>query len=170
MDLTTLYKISYGLYLVGASRDGRPNAQVVNTVFQVTAEPPAIAVSISKENLTHEYIRESRAFSVSILSRETPMTFIGRFGFRSGREMEKCTGIGYRIGMTGSPVILDHALGILEARLVAQLDVGTHTVFVGELVDAQSTGDGEPMTYAYYHQIKGGKSPRTAPTFMKPGP
>jgi ferric-chelate reductase [NAD(P)H] len=147
----------------------RPNAQIANTVFQVTAEPPAIAVSISKENLTHEYIQAGRAFTVSILSRQTPLPFIGQFGFKSGREIEKCSTIKYKTGITGTHIILDNCIGYLEARLVNQVDVGTHTVFIGEIVDAQTLNDEEAMTYAYYREIKGGKSPKNAPTYMKAG-
>lgn len=166
MDVTVLYQVSYGMYVVGAASEGKLNGQIANTVFQVTSQPATIAVSINKQNLTHELISASGAFSVSILNQETPLAFIGQFGFKSGREEDKLSGATYRVGETGAPVVLDHALAFVEARVISRADCGTHTVFIGELVAAEHLAKGEPMTYAYYHQVKRGVSPKTAPTFI----
>ena len=89
MNRKTLHKISYGLYIVSSKKGDKLNGQIVNTVFQVCSEPPVIAVCINKENLTHEFIKESNVFTVSILSQESSMKFIGLFGFKSGREVDK---------------------------------------------------------------------------------
>lgn len=167
MDLKTLFKISYGMYIVGAHKEDKLNAQIANTVFQVTAEPPTIGVSIHRDNLTNDYIRSSGAFSVSVLRQETPMTLIGNFGFKSGRDVDKFADVRYRIGSTGSPIVEDETLGFIEARVISQLDVGTHTIFVGEIVEAETLAQGEVMTYAYYHQVKRGSSPKNAPTFAQ---
>lgn len=167
MDLTCFYKISYGLYVVSSKMDRRFNGQVANTVFQVAAEPPTIAVSINKQNLTHEFIEESRVFSASILSQEPPLSFIGHFGFKSGRELDKFKDVDHKVGVTGTPVVLENSIGYLEAEVIDSLDCGTHTLFIGRVVDAQIIQDGEPMTYAYYHEIKRGKAPKTAPTYVK---
>lgn len=107
MNSKTLYKISYGLYVISSKIGGKFNGQIANTVFQVTSEPPTIAVSINKQNLTHECIQGSRFFAVSILSNETPMKFIGNFGFKSGRESEKFRDISFKVGITGAPVVLE---------------------------------------------------------------
>jgi ferric-chelate reductase [NAD(P)H] len=85
LDRYALRKMGYGLYIVSSIMDGKPNAQLANTVFQVTSEPAQIAAAISHSNLTHEYISHSCLFSVSILQESAPFTFIGPFGFRSGR-------------------------------------------------------------------------------------
>jgi len=167
MDLKALHKIGYGMYVVSSKRDKKFNGQIANTVFQVTAEPPAIAVCINKQNLTHEFIKESKVFAISILSKETSMVFIGRFGFRSGRELDKFKGLDYKVGLTGAPVVLENSVGYLEAQVIDNMDAGTHTLFVGKVVDAMIIKDEEPMTYAYYHQVKRGKSPKTAPTYIK---
>jgi len=167
MDLRTLYKISYGLYVVSSKRGERFNGQIANAVSQVTAEPPQIAVSINKQNLTHEFIQESKVFSISILSKETPMKFIGHFGFKSGRELDKFKDVNYKVGVTGAPVILENSIGYIEAEVLNSMDVGTHTIFVGKIVDAQIIRDEEPMTYAYYHEIKRGLTPKTAATYIK---
>ena len=81
MNLKSLHKLSYGLYVVTSKKGDKLNGQIANTVFQVTSEPPTIAVSINKNNLTWEYIKDSGAFAVSVLCVDTPLSFIGRFGF-----------------------------------------------------------------------------------------
>jgi len=167
MNIRALTKINYGLYIVGSTNGSRINAQCANTVFQITSEPVRIAICINKQNLTHEYIVKSGAFSVSVLSQETPFKFIGRFGFRSGRDFDKFEGIDYKIGKTGSPIVLDYTLAYMECKVVKSMDIGTHTLFVGELIDADILKEGTPMTYDYYHKVVKGKEPETAPTFIK---
>lgn len=166
MNTQTFYKLSYGLYIVSSKMDDRFNGQIANTVFQITWDPPVIAVSINKENLTHEFIIASRVFTVSILSKETPLKFIGRFGFRSGRDLDKFEGVEYKIGITGVPIVTEHCVGYLEAKLVSDVDVDTHTLFIGTVINAEILRDVEPMTYAYYREIKRGKVPKTAPTYV----
>ena len=169
MNRTALQQCSYGVYIISAQEDGKLNGQIANTVCQVTSEPATVSVCINKQNLTHELISGSRAFSVSILAEETPMQFIGRFGFKSGRDSEKFEGINYRLGPSGSPIVLDHTTSYMDCELVASMDAGTHTIFLGRVVDADVLSDGRPMTYEYYHLVKGGKSPKTAPTYIGPG-
>ena len=166
MNPKALHKLSYGLYLIGAGSRGRLNAQVANTVVQITSEPATVAVSINTQNLTHGFIAEGKAFSASILSQETPLSFIGGFGFKSGREHNKLEGVEYLTGQTGVPIVTDNALAYLEARVTGELNVGTHTIFVGELVAADVFREGEPMTYAYYHVVKRGTTPKTAPSYV----
>jgi len=167
MNPKTLYKISYGLYIVCSKKDTKFNGQIANTVFQVTAEPIQIAVCLNKQNLTHEFIQESKVFTVSILSKQTPMKFIGHFGFKSGKELDKFKEVNYKIGITGVPIVLENTIGYLEAEAVGSLDVGTHTIFIGKIVEAEIIKNEEPMTYEYYHKVKGGISPKTAPTYLK---
>ena len=168
MDSKAFHKISYGLYLVCSKKGDKFNGQIANTVIQVTSDPPKIAVAINKENLTNEFIRESKVLTVSILSKEAPMKFIGHFGFKSGRELDKFEGMHYKVGVTGAPIIIENSIAYLEAKVVGSLDVGTHTVFIGEVVGAEVIDEyEEPMTYAYYHEVKRGKSPKNAPTYIK---
>jgi len=167
MDRVALQQCSYGLYVVCAKKDGKFNGQIVNTVFQITSEPPTISVSINKQNLTHEYIEAGKVFTVSILAQETPMSFIGHFGFKSGRDLDKLATVQYKVGVTGASVVLENTLSYLECEVVGSMDVGTHTIYVGKIVDAVVLRQGAPMTYDYYHKIKGGKSPKTAPTYVK---
>ncbi len=167
MNLSALYKISYGLYVVTSVKENKFAGQIANTVFQVTSEPPKIAVCLNKKNATHEYVSSSRVFGVTVLEKDTPMQFIGNFGFKSSREVNKFEDVKFKIGKTGVPLVLDHAVAILEAQVKEECSVGTHTIFVGELVDAELVSDAEVMTYAYYHFIKGGKAPKTATVYLK---
>jgi ferric-chelate reductase [NAD(P)H] len=167
MNIKALFKLGYGVYVVTSKKGKRFNGQIANTVFQVTSEPPTVAVSINKNNLTHQFIKESKVFAASVLCQETPLTFIGRFGFKSGRDTDKLEGINYKIGETGVPIVLDNAVSYLEARVTKEMDVGTHTLFVGEVVNADVVAEHKAcMSYDYYHQIKGGKTPKAAATYI----
>ncbi|MBI2830861.1 MAG: flavin reductase [Chloroflexi bacterium] len=170
MNIKALQKIGYGVYVVSSRKGDKFNGQIANTVFQVTSQPPTIAVSINRNNLTWEYIKDSRVFSVSVLCEDTPLTFIGRFGFKSGRDTDKFQGLDYKIGETGAPVVLDNAVSYLEARVKQEVDVGTHTIFIGEVVDADTLAEKACLTYDYYHQIKGGLTPKAAATYAEVKP
>lgn len=167
MNSKALYKIGYGMYIIGSYKGDQINAQIANTVFQITSEPPTIAVSINKKNLTHEYIRESRAFTASVLCIDTPLPFIGKFGFKSGRDTNKFEGVNYRIGITGSPIVLDNAASYVEAKVIQEVDAGTHTIFIGEVVDADIFNEKATLTYEYYQQVKRGTTPKTAPSYVE---
>jgi flavin reductase (DIM6/NTAB) family NADH-FMN oxidoreductase RutF/rubredoxin len=167
VNLKALHNCSYGLYIVTSRKGDRFNGQIANTVVQVTSEPPTIAVCINKQNLTHEFITGSKVFVASVLSQDTPLAFIGHFGFKSGREVDKFKDVNYKLGRVKSPIVLDHSLAYLEAKVINQVDVGTHTIFIGELVGADVLSEGEPMTYAYYQQVKRGTTPKTAPSYIE---
>lgn len=171
MNSVALHKISYGIYVVSSVNGEKMNGQIANTVFQITSEPPTIAVSINKLNLTHEFIQTSRKYSISVISESAPMTFLGLFGFKSGRNTDKFASVKYKTGTTGVPILLDYTIACLEAEVINELDCGTHTIFIGKIVDCDVMNDKEePMTYSYYHKVKGGKAPKTAPTYVKDEP
>ena len=167
MDPNVLHNISYGMYIVSSSKGDLLNGQIANTVFQITSAPVTVAVSINKKNLTHEYIESSKMFSISILAQETPLSFIGRFGFTSGRVEDKFKGIKFIKLGSGCPVVLENALCYLEVKVVNQFDCRTHTLFLGEMTDSKMLNTGNPMTYDYYHRVKRGTTPDSAPTFLK---
>jgi len=171
LDLESLFNLSYGMCIVSSKKDGRFNGCIVNTIFQITPEPPMVAVSINRQCLTHEYITKSKVFTVSILSQEALMPFIGRFGFRSGRDIDKFEQVSYKIGQTGVPIVLDNTVGFLEAEVTESIDVVTHTLFIARIVACETLNrDKAPMTYAYYRDIKQGKTPETAATYIKVKP
>ena len=167
MNPEALHKLGYGMYVVSSRKGDRLNAQIANTVFQITSEPPTLAVSINKKNLTHEFIKESRVFAASVLCQDTPLSFIGHFGFKSGRDINKVEGINYKTGVTKAPVVIDNAVAYMEAKVKQEVDVGTHTIFIGEVVDADVITEEKCMTYDYYHQVKRGTTPKTAPSYVE---
>jgi len=162
-----LSKISYGIYVVSSKKGNEINGQIVNSLFGIVPNPPTVAVSINKENLTHEYIQKSRVFSVSILLEDTSMSFIGRFGFKSGRDIKKFDGVRYKIEKTQAPILLDNSIAYLEAKVTKEVDVGSHMLFIGEVVDAEILRDDESMTYYYYQMVKQGKTPKNAATYYR---
>jgi flavin reductase (DIM6/NTAB) family NADH-FMN oxidoreductase RutF/rubredoxin len=168
LDKKALWSISYGVYIVTSFSGEKLNGQIANTAIQVCADPPKIAISINKGNLTHEYISKSGVFAVSILEESVPMTFIGLFGFKSGREIDKFSQVSFKKGVTGSPMVTDNAISIMEAKVTGSIDAGTHTVFIGDVVGAEVLKQGTPLTYAVYQEVKKGKAPKTAPTYKGP--
>ncbi len=164
MDLDALFTLNYGLYIVSSRRADKLNGQVANAVVQVTGSPPRLALAVSKANLTHELIAESGMASVAVLSEAAPLEYIGRFGFRSGRDIEKYEGVRHELAPSGCPYPLDHVLACLDAEVEQAVDLGSHTLFVCAVRDARVLGEGRPMTYAYYREVLRGKTPPTAPS------
>lgn len=166
MDMGAFFKIQCGMYIVSTAHAGKLNGQVVNALVQVTATPPQIAVSLNKQNLTCELCSQSGVFAVSVLDQDAPMTFLGRFGFKSGRDLDKLEGINYRMGKNGAPVVLDHAVACFEAEVVSSHDVGTHLVLIGRVTDAEVLRDVEPMSYGYYRTVKKGLTSKFAASYQ----
>jgi len=166
MNMNALHKLGYGMYIIGAYKDDKLNGQVANTVFQITSEPATVAVSINKSNLTHEYIKATKVFTASILCQATPLPYIGGFGFKSGRDTNKLENKNYTIGETKAPIFLDHATAYLEAEVIQDVDVGTHTIFIGKIVAAEILTEDTCMTYDFYHEVKRGTTPKTAPSYI----
>ncbi|MBE5786106.1 MAG: flavin reductase [Clostridiales bacterium] len=168
MDITALFQLSYGLYIVSTRHEGKDSGCIINTACQVTNTPNQVAVTVNKDNYTCQMIQKSGHFSVQVLSQDAHMEFIGRFGFKSSRDVEKFAGMDVTYSPDGDPMLLDSAPvnAVLTCKVVGQLDVGTHIIFVGLLTDAVKTGFGTPMTYAYYHQVKKGATPPKASSFQ----
>ncbi len=167
MDKKALRSLIYGMYVVSSKDGEKLNAQIANTVFQITSEPPVVAVSINKENLTHTYIEKSGVFGVSILSEEATFKLIGHFGFKSGKDIDKFSQIKYKTGKTGVPLLKDFTVSTLEAKVIGKFEFSTHTLFFGEIVDGKVLSSKPPMTYSYYHTVIKGKSPKKAPTYIE---
>jgi ferric-chelate reductase [NAD(P)H] len=165
VDYNVFRGLSYGLYLVTSADGAQINGQIVNTVIQVTSQPPCVAVIINRMNYTHELIMSSGIFGVSVLKDSTPFPFIGLFGFKSGRDVNKFEKTEYFMGPNGCPLVTEHVLGVMEVKVKNHLDVGTHTVFIGEVAFSKSIDEGRPLTYEYYHVHLKGKTSKNAPTY-----
>ena len=165
IEMAALNVLTYGLYVVTARDGDRRNGCVVNTVVQVAGEPCQVSVSVSKANLTHELIARTGQFAVSVLEQDTPLQFIGIFGFHSGRDYDKFAHAEYRDGLTGCPLLTGHVLAVIEGKVRTAVDCGSHTTFFADVVASELVRPGTPLTYAYYHEVKGGKTGKNAPTY-----
>lgn len=167
IDFEAFFKISYGLYIVCSGDRNKGNGYISNTVFQVTSEPAKFATCCNKNNYTAELIINSGAFSVSVLHKETSSEIYGRFGYKSGKDIDKLEGMQLKYGETGVPIILNDTIAFLECKVVQTIDIGTHLMIIGELVQSVVLDKTkEPITYLYYREIKKGLSPKNAPTYI----
>lgn len=167
INFEALFNISYGLYIVSSGTKEKGNGFISNTVFQVTAEPPKFAACCSKNNYTAEFIQNSKNFSVSVLPQDASLDIFGRFGYKSGRDFNKLEGMQVKYGITGVPIVLNETIAFIECKLEQTFDLGTHWLFIGELVQAEIIDNSkEPITYLYYRNVKKGVAPKNAPTYI----
>ena len=152
MDTKALQKIQYGLFVLSASDSGKDNACIVNTVVQVTSSPMCIAVTVNKQNLTHDMIAATNKFNVSVIDVTAPFAIFERFGFQSGRDADKFAGFDGAV-RTGNGLmrLTDHACAFISGWVISSVDLGTHTMFIARVADCEVLSAEEAMTYNYYH-------------------
>ena len=167
MNYKAFHKLSYGLYIVASEWNGKKAGYIGNTVFQITSSPQQIAVSCHKNNFSAQIIKNSGIFSISILQKEVSTSLIGIFGFTSGREIEKFKEIKTIRSVTGAPIVTDSALAWFDCRIVNSIDVGSHILFIAEVVESEVISEGEPLTYLYYREKYKMLSPKNAPTYIE---
>ena len=173
MNTNTFSKLGYGVYIVASGNKERQNAFIATTVMQVTAEPTKIIVACNKNNFTTNFIRDLKVFSASVITQNYKPTTMGTFGFRSGKDFPKFEHCNEFIfgENTQVPIVLEDCLAWFECKLTDEIDVGTHVLFVGEVLDAQITAENEtPLTYSYYHEVRKGITAKNAPSFVKKPP
>ena len=167
MDLTALFKASYGLYVVSSKNaDGKECGCVINTFTQVTAEPVQAIIAIHKDNVTTGAILESGLFAVTPFTQQADMKLIGRFGFRSSRDIEKFDGVASSVDQNGIQYLTECTAACYSCRVVNKIDVGTHYLFVASIENAEILSSDEVMTYAYYHAVKKGLTPPKASSYQ----
>jgi len=167
INIEAFFKISYGLYVVSSCGNNKINGYISNAVFQVTSEPMQLAVCCNKNNFTAELINESKLLSISILKKETDSKLIGAFGYKSGRDVDKFADVKYMTGTSGVPILLEDTIAWFECKVTKTIDVGTHLLYVAEIIENNLIdSSGEPLTYAYYRDVKKGKAPKNAPTYI----
>lgn len=159
-----MWKLSYGMYAVGAMDDGRTCGCIINTASQVTVEPIYITINLSKNNYTHEVLEKSGKFSLSVFSVDTDPLNITYLGFRSGRNINKFDDVEHEI-FQGLPVLTSNPCSVIACEIINQIDAGTHSVFLAKVFDGKNVSDSVPMTYAYYQNVIKGMTPKNAPTF-----
>ncbi len=167
MDMTALFDLSYGVYVVGSLDGERPVGCLANAAMQITAEPMTMAVSLNKKNYTEDAVRKSGYFTLTILSEAASQDTIGKFGFQSSKEINKFEDTNWKkVGEAGLPVVDDKSCAWILCRVIKEVDVLTHTIFIGEIVDMDKMSKEKPMTYDYYHKVKKGKTSEKAPTYV----
>ncbi|MCL2313240.1 MAG: rubredoxin [Firmicutes bacterium] len=167
MDLAALFKITYGLYIICSKAGEQQDGFVGNAVMQITSEPKQILVASNKNNFTSELIVASKKLTVSVLGIHATMDFIGRFGYHSGRDIDKFSDSTVIYTNENQPVVLDNAIAWFSCEVAGTIDAGTHYLFICSVLDAAVTDtETAPMTYDYFHKVLKGKSPKNAPTYQ----
>jgi len=167
MKLKAFHKLSYGLYLIASEHQGKRAGYIANTVFQVTSEPPQIAISSHKKNQTTQVILNSGIFSVSVLKKEVNMKIIGDFGFMSSTDIDKFSGVDVIEAQTGAPIVIDNSVAWFDCKVVKSIDLGSHYLIIGEVLDADEISDEEPLTYKHYREKYKMLSPKNSPTYIE---
>lgn len=165
VDTKAFRNLSYGLYIVSSKKEGKSVGCVVNTFSQVTSNPPQVSVAVNKENYTSQGIHETGAYEVAVLNESASMELIGKFGFHSSAEVDKFSDFETAVSEQGIEYVTQSSCAHFSVKVTQELDLGSHIMFLGEVVDAQPIEGDTPMTYAYYHQVKGGKTPPKASSY-----
>ncbi len=152
LDPKAFFTLSYGLFVLTARNGEKDNGCIVNTVLQVTDQPKRIAVAVNKQNFTQEMIRETGLFNVSVLSTQAPFPLFQRFGFQSGRTVNKFNGYHDPRSANGLRYIAETANAFFSAKVVETMDCGTHMLFLAEVTEAQVLNALPSATYAYYFE------------------
>ena len=153
MNKNTMFKISYGLYVLTASENGFDNGCIINTFSQVTDTPLRVSVTINKSNKTCEMIERTGKFNVSILSEDVPFDTFKHFGFQSGRDVNKFDGYtDVKRSENGILYLTSCSNGFVSGKVIQTIDVGTHLIFIAEVEDCDILSDVPSVTYDYYHK------------------
>ena len=153
-DTTALFKASYGLYLLSAKSADRDNACIINTFLQVTSNDPFISlISVNKQNFTTEILAKTPQFNLSMLTVETPFDIVKRFGYQSGREVNKFENFtNFARSTNGLTYLPDYANAFLSFDILETIDFGSHTIYKAMLTESETLNNKESMTYNYYQQ------------------
>jgi flavin reductase (DIM6/NTAB) family NADH-FMN oxidoreductase RutF/rubredoxin len=164
MNKSAFYKLSYGVYVVSTLDAERATGCTANSAMQITSDPATIAISINHDNYTNHCIAATGKFALSILGEHTDPSVIGTFGFQSGKDHDKFAAVSHSM-QSGMPVLMD-ACAYIVCDVIDTMETTTHTIFLGKVTDANVLKSDDPMTYAYYHNVIKGKSPKNAPTYI----
>lgn len=165
IDTKAFRNLSYGLYIISSKKDGRPVGCVVNTFAQVTSTPTQVSVAVNKENFTSQGIQQTGAYEVAVMNESASMELIGKFGFHSSAEVDKFADFETAVSEQGLTYVTQSSCAHFSVKVTQEIDLGSHILFIGECVAAEPVAGDAPMTYAYYHQVKGGKTPPKASSY-----
>ena len=152
-DLTALFNIGYGLYVVTSNDGKKDNGLIVNTVTQVTNTPNRIAVTINKQNYSHHVIKQTGVMNVNCLSVEAPFKVFETFGFQSGRNVDKFAGLDEKLRSDNGLVFLSKYINsFMSLKVEDYIDLDTHGMFICSVTESRVLSDKETMTYTYYQK------------------
>jgi len=149
---SALFKISYGLYVVTSNDGDRHNGLIVNTVMQLTDTPNRVAVCINKANYSHDVIKASGKMNINCLTESTPFDVFKNFGFRSGKDNDKFSGVEFWTSENGLAVLSNNINAFISLKVTDYIDVDTHGLFICEITEAEVISDENSVTYTYYQK------------------
>ncbi|MDD6351780.1 MAG: flavin reductase [Lachnospiraceae bacterium] len=150
MDNKVLHNLTYGLFILTARDEDKDNGCVINTVAQVASQPERIAISVNKANYTHDMILKTGAFNLSVLTEKASFDTFKNFGFQSGRDVDKMAPITFARSENGIAYLTEETNAYLSCKVIQSIDVGSHTLFIADLVDGEILGKDPSVSYAYY--------------------
>ena len=151
-DMTALFRIGYGLYVVTSNDGKKDNGLIVNTVTQLTDTPNRVAVNINKANYSHHVIKQTGVLNVNCLSVEAPFSVFQQFGFQTGRSVDKFAGQTVRRSDNGLVFLDKYINAFMSLKVEQYLDLGTHGMFICSVTEARVMSDQDTMTYTYYQK------------------
>ena len=153
MDNNTMFKLSYGVYVVTAKDGNEHNGCIINTATQIVQTPNTMIVALNKGNHTHDMLKKTKKLCLSVLSTKAGPEIFERFGFQSGRDVNKFEDYDKVKGASNDLLYINEGTNAYICGDIENvLDYGTHSMFVVKVTDAQILSEDESMTYAYYHE------------------
>ena len=150
MDKKALYKLSYGVFMLSPKDGETVNGCITNTCMQVANSPTRIAIAVINTNYTCDLIKKSGVFALSLLDETCSFELIKHFGFQSGREVNKFENLQMPVDVNGIPYMGWQACAVISGKVISSQDLGSHTLFIAEVVDAKLLNDNAPLTYDDY--------------------
>ena len=153
MNTKAMYKLSYGLFVCTSVQGDKKNGCIINTAIQVASEPNRISIAINKAIYTHDMVKDTGEFTVSIISEKATFDLFKRFGFQSGKDVDKFEGFdGYATGANGIRYVTEGTNAYISVKVTQSVDLGSHTMFVGTITDMEVLDSAASATYAYYFE------------------
>lgn len=150
--LNAMNKVTYGVFVLTATKEGYDNGCIINTVLQVTDNPEQIIVAVNKINYTHDMIKDTGNFNISILSQKSDFDMFKHFGFQSGREVNKFEGFSdFKRSSNGVSYITKGTNAYISGKVKETIDMGTHTLFIADVTDKEVLNEDSSASYEYYH-------------------
>ena len=152
IDATSLFNIGYGLYVVTTNDGKRDNGLIVNAVMQVTSSPNRLAVTINKQNYSHDTVKATGIMNVNCLSVDAPFEIFKTFGFASGRDTDKFAGKPAKRSQNKLVYLNEYINSYISLKVESYIDLDTHGMFICSVTEAVNVSKAETMTYTYYHK------------------